>query len=250
MVDKKKIQAMREGGKLLGQIRQTVADAVIPGVSFEELEALTMKLILDHGAKPSFPTVDGYKYATCITKNEGCCHGVPVGKHVDKGDLITLDMGLIWNGYHLDTTTTVYAGDKKHISGEIAAFMQVGQDALAAGIAQATAGNSVYDISKAIQRTIEAAGCSPVYQLTGHAVGKNLHEDPQIPCVTYRGDKKIRLEEGMTLAIEPMYAAGNAYLILGEDGWTYQTKDKSLTGMYEHTVLVTRGEPEILTSSS
>ncbi|HSW89774.1 MAG TPA: type I methionyl aminopeptidase [Patescibacteria group bacterium] len=245
--DQQKISAIREGGKKLAAVKHLLVEHTHPGVHFEELEKIAWDEIIRLGAKPSFPTVDGYKYATCITKNEGCCHGVPVGKTVEDGDVITLDLGLIWNGYHTDTTETVYVHEKKKADPKIEEFLRVGRLALDKAISKAQVGNSVWDISHAIEKTISEHGYEAVYQLTGHAVGKHLHEDPQIPCVAYRSDKKIPLVEGMTLAIEPMYAMGNARLVLGGDGWTYETADKSLTGMFEDTVIVTSGEPEIVT---
>ena len=245
--DPEKPQRMRESGKRLAQVKQTLIDAVVPGISFEELEALAQSSIKALGSTPSFMTHPGYKYATCITKNEGCCHGVPVGHVVNEGDIITIDVGLVYNGYHTDTSYTVYAGDPSKMSPKIKRFLQVGKDALDAAIDKARFGNSVYDISCAIQDTIEAAGYGAVYQLTGHGIGKSLHEDPAIPCVAYSQDKREKLKIGQTIAIEPMYAMGNPFLILGKDGWTYQTKDKSLTGMFEDTVLITEHGPEILT---
>ncbi|PWU23136.1 type I methionyl aminopeptidase [Candidatus Cerribacteria bacterium 'Amazon FNV 2010 28 9'] len=245
--DPNRIALMREGGARLARVKYALNEMVRPGVLFEEIESEAQRLIKKEDATPSFMTVHGYKYATCITKNEGCCHGVPVGKKVNPGDLITIDVGLVYQGYHTDTSTTVYAGNEAKAPKEIREFMAIGRQALDNAIAKARAGNSVYDISKAIQDTIEDAGYGAVYQLTGHGVGKQLHEDPYIPCVAYVEDKKIKLHEGQTIAIEPMYAMGNPYLILGKDKWTYETRDKSLTGMFEDTVLITSGNPEILT---
>jgi methionyl aminopeptidase len=247
MNDPVKIEAMREGGKKLGRVKNALVESVVPGMLFEEIEALAQKLIADEGATPSFPSVEGYSYATCITKNEGCCHGVPVGKKVDDGDIITIDTGLIWKGYHLDTTHTVYAGNSKKMPTETKEFLRIGQEALDTAIAAARVGNSVYDISVAMQEVIEGAGYGAVYQLTGHGIGKSLHEPPYIPCIAYSQDKRLKLKEGQTLAIEPMYTMGNPYLILGKDKWTYETKDKSLSGMFEDTVLITSNGPEILT---
>lgn len=242
-----KIAAMRTGGRHLAMVKKALEEAALPSTPFERLESLAQELIADAGAKPSFSTVEGYKYATCITKNEGCCHGVPVGKSVESGDILTIDVGLIFEGYHVDTTTTFFVGDPAKIPEQVQRFLQVGWESLNRSIDQAVVGNSVYDISATMQRVIEEAGYDPVYQLTGHAVGKTLHEDPQIPCVAYKSDKKRRLFEGMTVAIESMFAMGDAELVLGDDGWTYESKDRSLTGMFEDTVLITSGRPEILT---
>lgn len=238
---------MRESGKKLARVKRVLVEMVQPGILFEEIEAKAQELIASEGATPSFMTVSGYKYATCITRNEGCCHGIPVGKKVEQGDLITIDVGLVYDGYHTDTSYTVYAGDQTKMPQDMRHFLEVGQLALENAIAQTRVGNSVYDISRAIQATIEAEGYGCVYQLTGHGIGKSLHEPPYVPCVAFAQDKRLKLSEGMTLAIEPMYAKGNPELILGQDKWTYETKDKSLTGMFEDTVLITSGVPEILT---
>lgn len=244
---KEKIEQMRLGGKKLAQVKQALRAMTKPGLRFEEIEAEAQRLIKAAGAVPSFSTVPGYSWATCITKNEGCCHGVPRDKSVEAGDVITIDVGLIYGGFHVDTTTTFYVGDLTAAPESIQRFLVTGQQALDRSIEQAVIGNSVYDISVAMQDVIEEAGYSAVYQLTGHAVGKELHEDPQIPCVAYKSDKKHKLFDGMTIAIEPMFAMGDAKLRLGADGWTYETVDGSLTGMFEDTVLVAPSGPEILT---
>ncbi len=241
-----KIEAMREGGAILAMVRDETAKAVKPGVTFEELEALAQKLIKEAGAKPSFPTVEGYHWATCITKNEGCCHGIPKNHTVEDLDIITIDVGVLYKGFHTDTSITVPVGN---VSKEILHFLEVGKKALENAIDKARVGNSVYDISKAIQDTVEAEGFSPVFQLTGHGISRNLHEEPNIPCFADPSTKREKLYEGQTIAIEPMYAMGRAKLKLAQDGWTYETVDKSLTGMFEHTIFITGGRPEILTKS-
>ncbi len=245
--DPQKSARMRASGEKLARVKRALIAMVKPGVMFEEIESRAQELIAAQGATPSFMTVEGYKYATCITKNEGCCHGLPLGKKVNSGDLITIDVGLVFNGYHSDTSYTVYAGDETKMPPEIRHFLDVGKQALDNAIAKAVMGNSVYDLSLAIQETVEGAGFGAVYQLTGHGIGKSLHEPPYIPCVAFAQDKRLKLHEGQTLAIEPMYAKGNPELILGKDKWTYETKDGSLTGMFEDTILITSGKAEILT---
>jgi methionyl aminopeptidase len=241
-----KITAMREGGKRLGQIKQQLAEFTQVGTTFEAIEVEAQRLIKAAGASPSFSTVPGYHWATCIMKNEGMEHGIPKGKIVEDGDIIKIDAGLIYDGYHLDTTTSFIVGTS---TTEKELFLEVGQRALAKAINKARVGNTVYDISSAMQRVIEGAGFSCVYQLTGHGVGKDLHEDPSIPCVAQRADKRVNLYEGQTIAIEPMYAMGDATLVVDDDGWTYKTKDGSLAGMFEETVLITKDGPEILTAA-
>ena len=245
--DPEKASLMRESGKRLSYVKHALVSMVAPGVFFEEIEKKAQELIASQDSTPSFMTHPGYKYATCLTKNEGCCHGLPIGKTVEEGDLITIDVGLVYKGWHTDTSITVYVGDETKAPEKIRKFLDTGKRALANGIAKAIVGNSVYDISLAIQQTLENSGYGAVYQLTGHGIGKSLHESPYIPDVAYPQDKKLKLSLGQTIAIEPMYAMGNPYLILGKDKWTYETKDRSLTGMFEETVMITSGKPEILT---
>lgn len=244
---KEKIEIMREGGKKLAFVKSELVKMAKPGVQFEDLEAKAQELIKASGSLPSFSTVADYKWATCITKNEGCCHGIPKDHSVEEGDVLKIDVGLIWKSYHVDTTTTVYIGDPKKADPKTIQFIQDGWDILDASIAKATMGNSVYDISHTMETQIESRGYGAVYQLTGHAIGHTLHEDPQIPCIAYRSDKKEKLFEGQTICVEVMDTMGDAKLRLGADGWTYESVDGSLTGMFEETVLVTAQGPEILT---
>ncbi len=245
---KEKIEAMQTGGKKLAMIKQSLREAAVPGTRFEDLEALAQKLIKQEGALPSFSTVEGYEWATCITKNEGCCHGVPRDKKVEDGDVLTIDVGLIYKGFHVDTTTTFYVGDESKADPKVLEFLKIGKEAMDVAIAKARIGNSVHDISKAMQTCIEGNGYGAVYQLTGHTIGRTLHEDPQIPCIAYRSDKKHKLYEGQTICVESMLAMGDARLKLGTDGWTYETVDGSISGMFEETVLITASGPQILTS--
>lgn len=247
MSDKAKIAAMREGGKILGEVRETLLAAVKVGVTAEELEKLAQQLIKKHpGVTPSFQTVSGYDWATCIMKNEEVCHGIPRDKVVEDGDIVTIDVGVLYKGYHTDTTGTVAVGE---VSQQVENFLASGKKALAAAIDQARAGNSVWDVSRAMQKVIEKAGYHMVFQLTGHTIGKHLHEEPYIPCVAQRRDKKVKLIEGQTIAIEPMYTLGNPYLVCEPDGWTYRTEDRSFAAMFEHTVLITNSEAEVLTAN-
>lgn len=241
-----KIQAMRKGGKILAKVRDAVVAGVKPGVKFEELEEIAQRELKKHGALPSFPTVEGYKWATCITKNEGCVHGIPQGKTVDFGDIITIDVGALYQGWHTDTSITVCAGE---CSKRVHRFVETGKQAVYAAISHVRPGVTVFELSQAMQEVVEAAGYRCVYQLTGHGIGRKLHEEPNIPCYADERSKKDILKEGQTVAIEIMYAMGNPKLVLAADGWTYETEDKSLSGMYEHSVLVTKDGAEVLTES-
>lgn len=242
-----RIRAMREGGVILAQIRDSLAASVKPGHVFEDIEAQAQKLLREHDVLPSFSTVAGYDWATCIMANEALCHGIPGKQVVRKGDVITIDIGLINRGFHLDTTVTFAVGT---VPASTRRFLATGQEALAAALAEVKAGARVFDVSRAMQRVVEAAGYSAVRELTGHGVGERLHMAPNIPCVGVHSDKRVFLEEGQTIAVEIMYAQGSSVLELGSDGWTYLTRDRSLTGMFEDTVLVTKEGCEVLTKSA
>ncbi|MDQ5951603.1 MAG: methionyl aminopeptidase [Patescibacteria group bacterium] len=243
-----KIAAMREGGAVLAQIRNQLAAETKIGSTFAEIEANAQRLIKKADMKPSFSTVPGYSWATCIMKNSEMCHGIPTRhKRVDDGDIITIDVGLINKGFHLDTTITFPVGQ---ITPQVQDFLNVGKKALKKAISRVKDGASVYDISYAMQHTVEKAGFDAVTQLTGHGVGEQLHMQPSIPCVALRNDKKVILKAGMTIAVEIMYSTGSAQLTVDRDGWTYKTIDGSLAAMYEDTVLVTETGFEVLTTPS
>jgi methionyl aminopeptidase len=239
-----RIEAMREGGKRLAKVKEALVAFTHVGTTFEAIEAEANRLIKLEGATANFATVEDYHWATCIMKNDELCHGIPVGKKVEDGDVITIDVGLLYQGFHLDTSTTFLVGQSTRSKQE---FLEVGRAALRKAIERVKPGISVYEISKAMEKTVSRAGYGAVYQLTGHGIGEELHMEPNIPCVAYERDKRIRLTEGQTVAIEIMYTAGDPELTLDDDGWTYRTKDGSLAGMFEETVLVTKNGFEILT---
>jgi len=242
-----KITLMREGGKVLGQIKSKLKLFVKSGMKFEAIEEEAQRLIKQSGMKPSFSTVPGYDWATCVMQNNEVCHGIPKGKTVKDGDVITIDIGLINKGYHLDTTITFPVGK---VSSEIEEFLSTGKKSLEKAIDQAVSGNSVFDISFAMEKPLKRKGYGVVFQLTGHGVGEALHMEPAIPCVPDKRDKKIRLEIGQTLAIENMYTMGSPVLEESSDGWTYKTTDGSIAGMFEETVLITQNGPEVLTKAN
>lgn len=240
-----KITAMRQGGAKLKVIKKQLADFAVPGKTFMDVENEAQRLIKAAGAVPNFSLVPGYHWAICINKNEGIVHGIPTEKIViNSGDLISIDLGLLWQGWNLDTSISFAAGQSNH---QLDYFLQVGQHTLDKTITHAVAGNSVYDLSRVIEKTIKKAGFSPSFQLAGHYIGKELHEEPLIPCVPSKSDRKKILAVGDTVAIEVMYAQGDCDLVLAADGWTYETYDRSLTGLFEETILITDDVPEILT---
>ncbi len=239
-----KIASMRTGGAKLRTIRDQLQAASTVGTSFAAIEDMAQKLITAAGATPNFSLVPGYKWAICINKNEGIVHGIPDQTLINDGDLISIDLGLIWQGWNLDTSISFIAGTSNPA---LEQFLEIGRRALQKTINQALPGNTVYDLSRATEKTIRKAGADPSHQLAGHYIGRQLHESPLIPNVAQKSDQKHLLRVGDTIALEVMYAAGRCDLELAPDGWTYRTKDRSLTGLFEHTILVTETGPEILT---
>ncbi len=230
-----KLAAMREGGARLRIVKHGLASIVRPGVTFEAIEAKAQELIAAQSATPNFSLVPNYNWATCIMRNDEMCHGIPVGKRVEESDLIKVDVGLLWQKYNLDTTITVKVGKMKP---EVDEFVDTSRKALEKAISKAVVGNSIFDISYAMQSVMESAGYGMVYQLTGHGIGLKLHEEPYVPCIAQESDKHKKLYAGQTLAIEVMAAMGDASLILDKDGWTYRTRDGSWAVMMEETVEV------------
>lgn len=239
-----RIAAMREGGKRLGVVKHALEAFTKAGMRFEDIEAEAQRLIAAADAKPNFAMVPGYHWATCIMRNAELCHGIPQGKSVADGDVLTIDVGLLYNGFHLDTTTTFIVGQADEITRQ---FVQRGREILDAAIFQAKAGNSVYDVSLEMEQGLKRYDYGVVYQLTGHGIGTALHMEPAVPVFADKRNKKDILRDGQTIAIEVMYTAGSPDLVVDSDGWTYRTKDGGLSGMFEETVLVTKDGPEILT---
>jgi methionyl aminopeptidase len=239
-----KITAMREGGFRLREVKKKLQNFVQVGTTFESIEEKAQGLIKAAGGVSNFALVPGYHWATCVMKNDELCHGIPKNKVVEDGDIITIDVGMLYKDWHLDTSISFGVGS---VSKEHERFLEVGQKSLDKAINLVKSGVSVYEISHAMQKVVERAGYSAAYQLTGHAIGEKLHMEPSIPCVAQRSDKRVFLEAGDTIAIEIMYAKDDAFVILDKDKWTYRTEDGSVTAMFEETVLVTETGYEILT---
>lgn len=237
---------MRQGGNILAEARRTLVYAVKPGITLAELDLLAETLISKAGAAPSFKMVPGYQHATCITVNEGVVHGIPNGRKIKEGDVVSIDIGVFYKGFHTDAATTLVAGK---VSGSDRKFLTIGRKALEKAIAQARAGNRVGHISRAIQETVESKGYCCIRSLTGHGVGTSLHESPMIPCFQNGAIKDTQaLVSGQTLAIEIIYTQGSHEVVTADDGWTVLMKDKMKSGLFEETVLVTDNEPEVLTN--
>ncbi len=241
--DEKGIQGMRAAGQVAARVLRDMAQKVQPGVSTLELDQYAKDRIAFYGGKSAFLGYCGYPAQTCISVNEVVIHGIADSRRLVLGDIVSLDVGVLYNGYIGDNARTVVAGG---CSPEAQKLLTVTETALCKGIEQARAGNKVSDISRAVQRWVESNGCSVVREFVGHGVGRRLHEEPQVPNFWEAG-KSPTLLPGMTLAIEPMVNLGEAEVKILKDGWTTVTKDGSLSAHFEHTVLITNGEPEVLT---
>lgn len=245
--DRTRIAAMESGGKLLGAIRDQLKAMTEAGTTYEAIEAEAQRLIKAGGAKPSFSTIGDYQWATCVMRNDALCHGIPRNGVVLAGDVVTIDVGLIYNGFHTDTTITFAVGSVPKATTQ---FLETGKKSLAAAIGQVRPGASVYDISAAMEESAQRAGYGLVEELVGHGVGTRLHEEPNIPCRAHRSDKHQLLRLGQTIAVEIMYTMGNPQLMVDADHWTFRTRDHSLSGMFEDTVVVTANGSEVLTKPS
>lgn len=240
----REIELMRESCRLLAIVHKELENAIRPGMSTMDIDILGDTLIRKMGCVPNFRDYHGYPGSICTSINNEVVHGIP-NKHriLNDGDIISLDAGLIYKGYHSDAARTHAVGE---ISKEAQKLIDVTKQSFFEGIKMAKAGNHLHDISNAIDAYITPFGYGIVRDLVGHGIGTALHEDPQIPNFA-QTRKGIKLEAGMTLAVEPMVNAGRADVEWLDDDWTVITEDGSLSAHYENTILITDGEPEILT---
>lgn len=254
--NKEEIAIMIKGGRKLARIRDQLIKQLRPGITPLEINSLAEKLIAKENGSPSFKKVEGYRWATCICPNEVVVHGIPNKKPFVVGDVVGLDIGFYYQGFHTDTAETVLIKSDNSHDSELTEemrqkeeFLKVGKKALKLAIDQAVAGNHVGHISQIIQRTIASHGFNVVRNLVGHGIGRKLHEEPEVPGFLNTSiENTPTLEEGMTLAIEVIYNMGGAEVsINSRDGWTVVTRDKSISGLFEHTVLVRKKSPLILT---
>lgn len=234
---------MRLGGKIASRVLNDLKKHLRPGISSKELNLMAEKMILELGGKPSFKGYRNYPAAICASINEEVVHGLPKERTVKEGDLVGLDLGVIYRGFHTDTAITCSVGK---ISQEAQKLLKVTEKALAQGIKMALPGNFLGDVQSAIQNTIEGAGFGVIRSLVGHGIGRDLQEYPPVPNFGKKGGVP-RLEIGMTLAIEPMVSAGDWHIKTLDDGWTVVTADGSLSAHFEHTIAITEKGPEILT---
>lgn len=238
------IELMRKSGRLLAQVHEELAKVIRPGISTKEIDTVCEELIRGCGGIPNFLNYQGYPASVCVSVNEEVVHGIPCKDRILKeGDIVSLDTGLIYQGYHSDAARTYGVGK---ISPEAEKLIAVTRECFFQGIAYARAGKHLHDISNAIAAHAIAHDYGIVHDLVGHGIGKSLHEPPMIPNFPQRR-RGIRLKAGMMLAVEPMINIGTGEVDWLDDGWTVVAADHSLSAHYENTVLVTDGEPEILT---
>jgi methionyl aminopeptidase len=239
----REIDKIAAAGALVAETIAHVGTLLRPGITTAELDDAAGTFVRERGGIPTSEGYKGYPRAICISPNDVVVHGIPGAYEVGDGDLVTIDVGVTLDGYIADSAYTFGVGE---IGDEEQRLLDVAQDALDAGIAEARVGNRVGDVSRAIQEVVESGGFAVVRSLVGHGVGRYYHEDPHIPNFGEPG-RGPRLSEGMTIAIEPMITAGGADVVVAEDGWTISTADGSLAAHFEHTVAITGDGPRILT---
>ncbi len=240
----RELSLMKEACRISAGALDIIGKAVEPGVTTAELDSLAEKYILSQGGTPNFKNYQGYPATACISINNEVIHGIPNKNRIIKaGDIVSVDLGAKFSGYHGDNAATFAAGD---ISAEAKRLIDTTKESLYEGIKMVRAGGRIGDIGNAIQRYVEARGYSVVRDFVGHGIGTNLHEAPEVPNFGISG-RGIRLLPGMTIAIEPMVNGGKADVKVLPDGWTVVTKDGSLSAHFEHTVAVTSDEPFVMT---
>ena len=240
----KEIEIMKEGGRILAEILNKLANTVKPGITTNNLEELARELVLSYGVKSSFLGFDGYPNILCTSLNDEVVHGIPSDRVLKEGDLLKIDMGVLHEGFHTDSATTLVVGGRG--DNTINKLIQTTMEALEIGISKAKVGNMLGDIGSAIQKHVEDRGFNVVRDLVGHGIGRELHEPPQV--LNYgksgQGDKLVA---GMVIAIEPMVVTGKWAIKNGKDGYAFITKDGGLAAHFEHTVAITDVGPLILT---
>jgi len=239
---RQEIEKMRRSNLIVAEILEALKSAVRPGVTTRELDEKATTLLAKTEGRPAFKGYNGYPAALCTSVNEEVVHGIPSGRVLKEGDIVSLDFGVIFEDYFGDAAITLPVG---RVSPEAEELLRVAREALDRAIEKVRAGNRLQDISAAIQNEVETHGFSVVRDFVGHGIGRHLHEKPQIPNFGIPG-RGVRLQAGMTLAIEPMINAGGYEVEILEDGWTAVTKDRSLSAHFEHSVAVTENGPYIL----
>jgi methionyl aminopeptidase len=239
-------KVMIEGGKILHEVKLNLKDVTKVGVSAAEIDKLAENLIIKYGAEPNFKKVKNYSWSTCISVNDGVVHGIPHKEIIFRdGDLVSIDLGVLYKGFNTDTSISFGLNPSK----EVEKFLKVGREAFQKAVSAIVPDKSyIYDISKGMEDVLLKNGYSPILDLTGHGIGRTLHEQPYIPCYT----SGLRIESpkivsGMALAVEVMYTLGRPDLITENDGWTISTQDGKIAGLFEDTVIITEKGYSIIT---
>jgi methionyl aminopeptidase len=238
------LDIIRESGIILGKAHAEIAKIIKPGIKTKELDKIAYQFIADNGGVPSFKGYNGFPSTLCISVNEIVVHGFPSEYELIDGDIISVDCGVKYKGFHSDSAYTYPVGNVKE---EVLKLLRITKESLYKGIEQAVVGNRIGDIGFSIQSFVEKEGYSVVRELVGHGLGKDLHEKPEVPNYGNRG-KGLKLEENLVIAIEPMINLGRKNVVQENDGWTIRTSDKMPSAHFEHTVAVKKGKPEILTT--
>lgn len=236
------IERARASNRIVAEVLSRLREKVKPGVKTKDLDKFAEEIAEKRGARPAFKGYHGYPHSLCISINEVVVHGMPSERVLEEGDIVGLDFGVFYQGFFGDATVTLPVGK---VTAKALRLMQVTEQSLYAGIAQAREGNRLGDISAAVQSVVEEAGYSVVRDFVGHGIGKDLHEEPQIPNFGQKG-RGIELKKGMILAIEPMVNEGKYKVQVLPDGWTVVTKDGSLSAHFEHSIAITEHGPDIL----
>lgn len=241
------IEIMKTGGHMLAETLFAVLKEVKPGVSELEIDKMAEEKILSLGGEPGFKKVPGYHHTICISTNDVVVHGIPTDYRFKKGDVVGIDCGVYYKGFHTDMAETVIAGgttDKKGVD----KFLKTGKIALERAIERAVIGNRVGNISQTIEQIVTGAGYGVVENLIGHGVGRDLHEDPEVPGMLFIDiGRTPRLTEGMTIAVEIIYNMGSGEVVQDRDGWTIRSEDGSMSGLFERSLAITKDGPLILT---
>jgi methionyl aminopeptidase len=238
------IEIMKQAGRIVATVLQILKSLVRPGMKTKELDIIAGREIVKLGAKPSFKGYRGFPANLCVSVNDEIVHGIPGGRVLEEGDVVSLDLGAVFDGFQGDAALTVGAGE---VGPQAKRLMEATEGALKAGIAAARPGARLGDISATIQHYAESRGYSVVREYTGHGIGREMHEEPQIPNFGVPGSGPV-LKKGMALALEPMVNVGDWHTRVGDDHWTVLTADGGLSAHFEHTIAITDGEPEVLTT--
>jgi methionyl aminopeptidase len=239
---REEIEKIRKSNRIAAQILEKLREIIAPGITTADLDRVAEEMAGRNSARPAFKGYRGYPASLCTSVNSEVVHGIPSARELREGDIVSLDFGILFEGYYGDSALTVPV---KEVSPEGMRLIRVTEESLYRGIEQARAGNRLGDISAAVQEHVEAAGFSVVRDYVGHGIGKSLHEDPQIPNYGTRG-RGIVLKKGMVLAIEPMVNEGRYNVRVTGDGWTVVTEDGKLSAHFEHTIAISDDGPEIL----